>query len=345
VYITLHRRSNPDGEKVGSTSRGGRVNVGGNVIGLGLTSLFTDVSAEMVTAVLPLYLTFQLRLTSVQFGIIDGLTQAVTALTLIFGAVVADRFRRYKEVAATGYAVSAGCKLGLLAVGSAWVPTAGMLFLDRTGKGLRTAPRDSLISLSAPPGRIGAAFGVHRALDTIGAVLGPFVAFLILLAAPGAYGSVFVISFCVALIGLAILVVFVNGGRPDRNPLRPAGMSFQAIGRLAKAPGLRRILAAAALLNLLTISDAFIYLTLQHRSSLQTSFFPLLFLGTAVTYLLLAVPFGRLADRIGSRSVVVGGYLLLLAAYGSLLVSDPGPVAVVAALALSAPSTRRRMGS
>lgn len=337
MYITLRRRPRPaagiDDDEPGVAQ--GRA-AGGNVVALGLTSMFTDISAEMVTAVLPLFLTFQLRLTTAQFGLIDGLAQAVTAMTLIAGALVADRSRRYKEVAGTGYAVSAGCKLGLWAAGSAWLPTTGVLFLDRTAKGLRTPPRDSLISLSAPPGRLATAFGVHRALDTTGAVLGPFVAFLLLFAAPGAYGSVFFISFCFALIGLGVLVVFVDGIKGDRAVSRRDGdgISFSAVGRLARTAGVRRILAAAALLNVLTISDAFMYLTLHHRSSFQTRFFPLLFVGTSVTYLLFAVPFGRLADRVGARTVIAGGYVLLLGAYGSLLLADPGPMAILVALIL-----------
>jgi len=335
MYITLRRSSDP---AIGAGDRdpdtiwpsGGLA----NVVALGVTSLFTDISAEMVTAVLPLYLTFQLRLTTGQFGLVDGLAQAVTALTLVAGAVVADRSRRYKEVAATGYAVSAGCKLGLLAVGAAWLPTTAVLFLDRTAKGLRTPPRDSLISLSAPRGRLGTAFGIHRALDTTGAVLGPFAAFLLLLVAPGSYGSVFIVSFCVAVIGLGVVVAFVRGGRSDQVPPERDRISLAAIGRLAAAPALRRILAAAALLNVLTISDAFVYLTLQHRSSFRTQYFPLLFVGTSLAYLVLAVPFGRLADRIGARTVVVGGYALLLAAYATLFVGNPGPLAILAVLGL-----------
>ncbi|HEX2701751.1 MAG TPA: MFS transporter [Acidimicrobiales bacterium] len=331
MYISLRRRPSGNGP-VDSPPDGLVPSVGGNVVALGLTSLFTDISSEMVTAVLPLYLTFELRLSATQFGVIDGLTQAVTALTLLAGAVVADRSRRYKEVAFAGYAVSAGCKVGLLAVRSSWMPLTGMLFLDRTAKGLRTPPRDSLISLSAPPGRLGSAFGVHRALDTTGAVLGPFVAFLLLFAAPGAYSSVFLISFCVALVGVGILAVFVDKIR-DAGPVHDRVL-FGAVAELVRMPALRRLLAAAALLNVLTISDAFVYLTLQHRSSFQSRFFPLLFVGTAVAYLALAVPFGRLADGIGPRRVVAGGYVLLLCAYGSLLLHDPGPLAILAVLAL-----------
>jgi len=336
MYITLRRRPHTAADLAGTDSAEPRSVGSSNIVALGLTSLFTDISSEMVAAILPLYLTFQLRLTTAQFGLVDGLGQAIATVTLLSGAVIADRSRRYKEVAAAGYAVSAGCKVGLWAAGGAWLPTTGVLFLDRTAKGLRTPPRDSLISLSAKPGRIATAFGVHRALDTTGAVLGPFVAFALLFAAPGAYESVFFVSFCIAMIGLGILVVFVDGisGHPSQRRIDGDGSSLRAVFRLAMAPGLRRILVAAVLLNVLTISDGFMYLILQHGSSFQTRFFPLLFVGTAVTYLLLAVPMGRLADRIGARATVGGGYVLLLSAYGLLLVGDPGPWVVLSTLGL-----------
>ena len=123
--------------------------MGRNVILLGLTSMFTDVSSEMVNSILPLYLTYELRWSPLQFGLFDGIYQAMTAFLRSAGAAVADRRRRYKEVAAFGYALSAGCKLGLLAAGSAWVASTAILFTDRIGKGVRTAPRDALISFSS----------------------------------------------------------------------------------------------------------------------------------------------------------------------------------------------------
>src|SRR5262245_48996527 len=113
-----------------------------------MTSLFTDVAGEMVASVLPLLLVFHLNFTMAQFGLVDGLSQGAVALLLLGGGVVSDRHHRHKEVAAVGYGVSAGSKLGLL-VASSWLGVTVMQLLDRTGKGLRTAPRDSLISLSS----------------------------------------------------------------------------------------------------------------------------------------------------------------------------------------------------
>ena len=147
---------------------------------LGLTSLLTDISSEMVTSILPLYLVLTLGLTPLQFGFIDGLSQAVAAFARLGSGLLADRWRNHRAVAAAGYGLSALSRLLLLAAGGAWGLLSSAIVLDRIGKGIRTSPRDALISLSSAPERLGLAFGVHRALDTIGALLGPLLAFAIL---------------------------------------------------------------------------------------------------------------------------------------------------------------------
>ena len=115
----------------------------GNVIFLGLTSLLTDVSSEMVISVLPIYLITILRLSPAQFGLIDGLYQGVAALVQLASGILTDRWRKYKEVAGAGYALSAVCRIGLLTSGTA-SGKAAVLVPDRLGKGVRTAPRDAL---------------------------------------------------------------------------------------------------------------------------------------------------------------------------------------------------------
>src|SRR6266851_6173866 len=120
-----------------------------NVVNLGLTSLFTDISSEMISTILPLYLVFYLRLSPLEYGFVDGLYQGASAPVRVFSGYAADRWQRYKEVAALGYALSAVSKLAMLAVGPAWTALAAIVLIDRTGKGIRTAPRDALISLSS----------------------------------------------------------------------------------------------------------------------------------------------------------------------------------------------------
>ncbi|WP_445283197.1 MFS transporter [Streptomyces sp. DSM 118148] len=182
------------------------------VLVLGTVSLITDVSSEMVTAVLPLYLVSRLGFSPLGFGTLDGVYNGVSALVQLTGGHLADRVRNHKLMAGLGYGLSALCKPLLLLAGS--VGTLGtVLALERTGKGLRTAPRDAMISLSTPARDQGRAFGVHRAMDTTGAMLGPLAAFLILRAAADGYDAVFGVSACVAALGVLVLVLFVPGRR------------------------------------------------------------------------------------------------------------------------------------
>ena len=197
--------------------------VGRTVILLGVTSLLTDISSEMVSAVLPLYLLYQLHVSALQLGVVDGLYQGASGLVRLAAAMSADRWQRQKEVASAGYALSAVSRIGLLAAGSALQAVAGFVLVDRIGKGIRTAPRDALISLSVQRERLGLAFGVHRAFDTGGSLIGPLLAFGLLTLAPTAFDAVFVPSFCIALLGLSVIVLFVrnqNGETPQSAPLR-----------------------------------------------------------------------------------------------------------------------------
>ncbi|MFG2292786.1 MFS transporter [Streptomyces sp. NPDC048603] len=327
MYLSAGRAADSArGIPVRTTRRGA---VPGTVLVLGLVSLVTDISAEMVTAVLPLYLMAGLGMSPLAFGALDGLHQGATALFRLAGGHVADRTRRRKVVAGTGYALSAVCKAGLLAVTTPWA-VAAVLAADRTGKGLRTAPRDALISLSAPPGEQGRAFGVHRAMDTAGALLGPLAAFGVLWVAVDAYDAVFTVSFCFAVLGVVVLALFVREA-----PARAAARApLPPLRTLARIPGLWRLCLAAALLGLVTVSDSFLYLLLQRRLDLPAAWFPLLPVGTAAGFLLCALPAGRLADRLGRRRVFLGGHALLLGA--CLLVLAPVPAGLPLALGVLA---------
>jgi len=338
--------------------RGGRVPVARNVVVLGTVSLLTDVSSEMVAAILPIYLVFALGASPLAFGVIDGIYQGATALVRLASGFVADRWRRHKEVAAAGYGISAVCKAALVAFGNSVGAIGGIVLADRAGKGIRTAPRDALIALSTAPSALATAFGVHRAMDTAGALLGPLVAFGLLLLAPARFDAIFVVSLCFAVLGLAVLLLLADGrpARPDDPPagpmqdsrrisaasLHPGGEEAvdgderptlrEALALLAE-PRLRALVVAAGLLALVTISDGFVYLGLQRTLDLSLTAFPLLFVGSAAVYMALAIPVGRLADRIGRRLVFVAGYALLLLVYGVLLLPSAGIAGLVVALA------------
>ena len=200
------------------------------VLALGAVSLITDVSSEMVTAVLPLYLVTGLGLSPLGFGLLDGIYNGFSALVRLAGGHLADRGGgRHKSIAGIGYGISALCK-PLLLLAHTLTPIGLILAADRTGKGLRTAPRDALISLSSAPSAHGRAFGVHRAMDTAGALLGPLVAFLILRATVDGYDAVFTVSFCVAVVGVLVLVLFVPGSSPTAAPRTEKAVRERAVG-------------------------------------------------------------------------------------------------------------------
>lgn len=293
------------------------------VWGLGITSFFTDISSEMVSSVLPIYLVAYLHLSPVAFGAIDGVYQGFAAFARLAGGYLADRWTRHKAIAAFGYGLSAVCKLALLAAGNTWALLASTIALDRTGKGIRTAPRDALISLSSDREHLAAAFGVHRSLDAAGAVLGPLVAFSIFWFLPGAFDVLFVVSFSVAIIGVGTIALFVRdpgGGVADT----PKVVSLGAAAALMREPVFRRLLTAGGILSLATVSDSFVFLTLQRQLDFTTTYFPLLYVGVAAFNSLLSMPMGRIADRRGRRPTFLAGHVVLLLAYLTLLVPAGG---------------------
>ncbi|MFF5531237.1 MFS transporter [Streptomyces cinerochromogenes] len=330
MYVADSRASTSAHGAVRPSAGRRRAAVAPTVLALGTVSLVTDVSSEMVTAVLPLYLVSGLGLSPLGFGVLDGIYNGFSALVRLVGGHFADRGGgRHKWVAGIGYGISAVCK-PLLLVAHALTPIGVVLAADRTGKGLRTAPRDALISLASTPATRGRAFGVHRAMDTAGALLGPLVAFLILRATVDGYDAVFTVSFCVAVLGVLVLVLFVPGGRGEaarggRGDTEPAERpTVRAALALLRRRDLRRITVCALLLGLATVSDSFVYLLLQRRLGVPDRWFALLPLGTAAAFLLLAVPLGRLADRVGRWAVFLAGHGALLLAYALLLISWHG---------------------
>ena len=321
-------RSKTAGKRTGVRGR-----IAPTVLLLGTTSLLTDISSEMVSTVLGVYLVFGLGQSMLTFGFVDGIYQGATAFVRLLAGVASDRKGRHKPIAAVGYGISAVCKLGLVLAGSSVAAISAVVYADRVGKGIRTAPRDALISLSSDPRALGAAFGVHRAMDTAGAMLGPLLAFGLLTAAPRRYDAVFVVSFCFAIVGVAVITLLVRDVRkaPAEAPSRRAAMASAL--NLLRVPAFRRLTLAAGALGLATLSDGFLYLGLQDRMGFAPRYLPLLFVGSALVFMILAVPMGRLADRVGRGRVFVGGYLLLLAVYSSLLLPSISVAAVVIYLA------------
>ncbi|GAA0450180.1 MFS transporter [Paractinoplanes deccanensis] len=309
MYVSL--RDRPGADKAPGPGSTVVKRVSTTVLLLGTVSLLTDVSSEMVASVLPLYLTAAVGLSPVAYGFLDGMYQGVSAVVRIAGGYAGDRGGQPKWVAVLGYGASAVSRI-LMLPAAGFAAITAVVTGDRLGKGLRTAPRDALIAEASDPSMLGRSFGVHRALDTVGAALGPVVAFALLASVPGSYDSIFVVSFAVALVGLAVLVLFVPNLRTSTGAVR---VGLRRVLREIGGRRLRRPLIAAAVLGLLTVGDGFLYLSLQDRDDIAAQYFPLLYVGTNIAYLALAVPLGRLSDRVGRGRVLVAGHGALLACY------------------------------
>ena len=291
------------------------------VVSLGFTSLFTDISSEMVNSLLPAWLVLHLHMSPLQYGVIDGIYSGLSvALLSLLAGYLADRGGRQKEVALFGYALSGLCKLLLLGVAATWGWIALVMGVDRAGKGIRAAPRDALISLNSEPAAYAMAFSVHRAMDACGSLLGPITAFALLTLLPGAYDAVWVTSFFFAVIGVAVLWLFV-----PQAPVVDVSHVASAM-RIEWSPWKsRRLMALTAcgtLLAATTVSDGFLYLLLQQKSATSAGFFPLFYVITAAAYMLLSIPAGRLADRTSRSRVFLGGYAVLVLLYVGLLFAD-----------------------
>src|SRR5438105_311764 len=307
-------------------SRSSWARVAPTVFLLGMTSLLTDISSEMVSTALPLYLLVALRFSPFQVGVMDGLYQGAAVLVRVISGLAADRWRRPKQVAAVGYGLSAICKLGFL-IASSWTAIAGVILLDRVGKGIRTAPRDAMIAASSQPEQLATAFGVPRAMDTAGAVIGPLLAVAILSIAPEQYDAIFVVSLCVALIGLAVIALFVNNPTDKAvdesegsSSASQTAVSLRSMIALLWRGEFRTLIIVGSALALVTVSDSLLYLALRQRMTIPNGLFPLLYVVTALIFMIFAIPAGWLADRIGHKPVFFLGYGLLAGVYGILLV-------------------------
>lgn len=327
MYITLRDRPSTGARSPDGSGDPGRPPLGRVVVTLGFVSLLTDISSESVSAILPLYLTVVVGLTPVAYGVVDGLYQGVSALVRLGGGWLADATDRPKWVAFLGYALSALARAFLLFATSAGA-IATVVAADRIGKGIRTAPRDAMIASSTATAHLGRAFGVHRMLDTVGAALGPLIAFGVLWLVPDGYSLVLVVSLGFAVVGVALLGLLGPDVRrrphqPGEGPI-PAPFDWRDLGDAR----LRPLLLMAGVLALLTVGDGFVYLALLDHGGFAATWFPLLYVGTNIAYVALAVPIGRLADRVGRARILVIGHVALAGAYVCAVAPALEPVRV-----------------
>jgi MFS family permease len=283
-----------------------------NVVALGFVSLFTDASTEMIIPVLPLFVTGVLHAGMASLGLIEGVAEGTASLLRLGSGWLSDRSGQRKPFLVFGYGIS-GLAKGAIALAGTWTAVLGLRFTDRLGKGLRNPPRDALIADSVEHRYLGRAFGFHRALDTLGAAIGPLLAYLLLARWPGGYRRVFAASLVPALLSIAVLLVFVHGRRGTPAPARrPLFAEARELG----AP-FWRFMLVAGVFSVGNSAIAFLLLLAQ-RAGWPAQQVPLVYLGYNLVYALLAWPVGELSDRVGRRVVLVVAYATFALLYAGL---------------------------
>lgn len=284
------------------------------VVILGFVSLANDMASEMVTPLLPLFLVATLGSGPAIVGLVEGIAEATASLLKLVSGWLADRGWNPKRLVLGGYGV-ANLARPIIAAATGWALVLMLRFLDRVGKGLRTAPRDALIAHAAPPQQLGRAFGFHRAMDHAGAMTGPVLAFL-LLAGGASLREVFWYS---AIPGGLVLLLLVFGlpqqaiaSPGPRPPLRWSLLDVRLKGLVVASGGLA----------LATTPEVFLVLWASNRG-VDLATIPLVWAGASAVKMLVAVPAGSLSDRVGRLPVVIAGWLLRIVLLVALAFAGP----------------------
>ncbi|MEW5947785.1 MAG: MFS transporter [Thermodesulfobacteriota bacterium] len=290
-----------------------------NVFFTGLVSFFTDVGSEMIYPLVPIFLASVLGVNKAVIGVIEGIAESTASLVKLFSGWFSDRIGRRKILMVFGYGISTASR-PFMALAAHWGHVLSARFIDRVGKGVRTAPRDVIIAESTLPTHLGRSFGFHRAMDTLGAVVGPLLAFAILSIYHGNYRLVFWLSIIPGLAAVFIAAAFVT----EKKRAKPATSERFKFDLKRFGGSYKRFLAVITVFALGNSSDVFLVLRAQNLG-VKTALVPLAYLTFNLVYALSAWPAGVLADRFGKRRLVTLGFVLFAVVYlGFGLATHPG---------------------
>lgn len=282
-----------------------------NVFILGFVSFFTDISAEMVYPIVPLYLAASFGATPVLIGIIEGIAESTASILRVFSGYITDKYKKKRAIAFAGYSAGVLYKL-ILILALSWNGVLIARVIDRMGKGIRTAPRDVMVSESAGREHLGKAFGIHKTLDMAGASIGIFTAYIIISKSGGNidYRKIFIISIVPALIGLTLFLFLKKESEFEPPHIR---MNFwQNIKHLDSR--LKAYLMVVFLFTLGNSSNAFLMLRARNIGYSDAGSIFLYFIYT-LTASVLSMPFGKKSDDIGRKKLLVLGYIVFSIVY------------------------------
>jgi MFS family permease len=313
------------------------------VVVLGAVSFLNDAASEMVTPLLPVFLTATLGAGPAIVGLVEGVAEATASVLKLVSGRLADRGVRAKSLVVAGYGLSNAMR-PLIGLAAAWSSVLALRFLDRVGKGLRTAPRDALIAGAVPAAQRGRAFGFHRSMDHAGAVVGPLAAFALLSTAVD-LGTVFLASAVPGALVLALLIFGVPRGERYQPP-PSARFSWRALHAR-----LRAMIVAAGGLALASVPEVFVVLWAT-QAGLRVKWVPLVWAAASLAKMLIAWPAGMVSDRLGRMPVLLVGWGARVAVLGLLAwLKQPAAVLVwtlfiaySATLAITEPAERSLIG-
>jgi MFS family permease len=278
------------------------------VILLGFVSLLNDSASEMIYPLLPVFLTVTLGATPFDVGLIEGVADAIASILKYYAGSWSDRLTRRRPLISSGYALAAGSR-ALIAAAVAWPWVLAARLIDRTGKGIRSAPRDALISDVTPVEQRGKAYGFHRALDHTGAIVGPLMAMLFLQGFHLQMRTVFYIAVIPGFIAVLLLVTVLK-----EEPRAPRATSTTLTAPIPLPRRFWAALGAIALFSLANSSDAFLLLQ-ANAGGVTTAMLPLLWAAHHVIKALFSTRAGALSDRMDRRTLLVIGWLSYAAIY------------------------------
>jgi MFS family permease len=279
---------------------------------LGMVSLLTDLSSQMIVPILPLYLTSILHVQVGTVGIIEGIAESTASVLKFFSGWISDRFGKRKWLMVGGYGLSNLIK-PFFALSSTWGQVLFIRFADRFGKGIRTSPRDAILADTTSKEERGKAFGFRRSMDTLGAALGPFVAYLILTLWNGSYQNVFWASAIPGLIATLLLIFYL---KDKRNPLKTQ-TNVRSLPKISFKGLNSRFVWFTLITTLFTIgnfSDAFLILRAKDVG-MAAEYIPLTYFAYNIVTSIFSTPFGIISDRIGRRPVLITGYVIFALIY------------------------------
>jgi len=279
-----------------------------NVFVLGLVSFFNDVASEMIYPLVPIFLTSVLGAPLAIVGLIEGIAESTASVLKVVSGWLSDRWQKRKPFVVAGYSFSAISKI-LLSLAFSWPIVLIARFIDRFGKGTRTSARDALLAKSSENSVRGKAFGFHRALDTLGAVVGPLLALLAIHFLDNRFRLIFLLAFIPAFIGILLLLFFVQEKQKEKNFFPNFHFNWAEIH-----PSFKIFLFISSIFALGNSSDAFLILRAQNLG-LSASLVVLVYVLFNFTYAIFSTPAGIISDRIGPKKVLLTGFLLFSAVY------------------------------